>query len=95
MIRRFSTLPLYTVKVPFIGDSIANVDVIKFYKNEGDNVVIDEVVCEIEGDKGTQPVNTPYSGVLTKVYAKIDDRLLIGEPLFDLLIDRYRPKLLH
>ena len=75
-----------TVKVPFLGESVHNVDIVKIHKNEGDILTNTDVVCEIEGDKGLQLMHTPGEGTLTKMYVKVDDVVNVDAPLFDVLM---------
>ena len=50
------------IKVPAVGESISEVTVGKFFKKEGDAVVMDDVIAEFESDKATFELNAPVSG---------------------------------
>ena len=41
------------MKVPVVGESVTEVTIASWFKNEGDFVELDEVVCEMESDKAT------------------------------------------
>ncbi len=45
------------IKVPTIGESISEVTLIKWIKNDGDYVNRDEVIAELESEKATFEVN--------------------------------------
>ena len=65
------------VKVPSVGESINEVTLLKWTKKDGEYVLIDEVIAELESEKATFEVNAEKSGVL-KTLAAEGDTILIG-----------------
>jgi 2-oxoglutarate dehydrogenase E2 component (dihydrolipoamide succinyltransferase) len=65
------------IKVPTVGESISEVTLLKWTKNEGDYVERDEVIAELESEKATFEVNAEKAGILTRVAIE-GDALLIG-----------------
>jgi 2-oxoglutarate dehydrogenase E2 component (dihydrolipoamide succinyltransferase) len=68
------------IKVPAVGESINEVTLLKWIKNEGDYVERDEVIAELESEKATFEVNAEKAGVL-KIAAQEGDTLKIGDLL--------------
>src|SRR5689334_21800986 len=68
------------IKVPTVGESINEVTLLKWNKNNGDYVERDEVIAELESEKATFEVNAEQSGIL-KTSAKEGDTLKIGDLL--------------
>ncbi len=68
------------IKVPTVGESINEVTLLKWVKNDGDYVDRDEVIAELESEKATFEVNAEKAGVL-KIQAKEGDTLKIGDQL--------------
>src|SRR5215210_4598033 len=68
------------IKVPSVGESINEVTLLKWVKNDGDYVNRDEVIAELESEKATFEVNAEKAGVL-KINAKEGDTLKIGDLL--------------
>jgi 2-oxoglutarate dehydrogenase E2 component (dihydrolipoamide succinyltransferase) len=66
------------IKVPTVGESISEVTLVKWLKNEGDYVERDEVIAELESEKATFEVNAEQAGVL-KTVGKEGDTLKIGD----------------
>ncbi|MDP9230891.1 MAG: 2-oxo acid dehydrogenase subunit E2, partial [Bacteroidota bacterium] len=66
------------IKVPTIGESISEVTLVKWLKNDGDYVERDEVIAEMESEKATFEVNAEKAGVL-KTVVKEGDTLKIGD----------------
>jgi 2-oxoglutarate dehydrogenase E2 component (dihydrolipoamide succinyltransferase) len=67
------------IKVPSIGESITEVVVSAWLKNEGESVGRDEPVVELESDKATVEVPAPISGTVSKVLKKAGDSAQVGE----------------
>ncbi len=68
------------IKVPAVGESINEVTLLKWVKNDGDYVDRDEVIAELESEKATFEVNAEMAGIL-KTIAKEDDTLKIGDAI--------------
>ena len=68
------------IKVPTVGESISEVTLLKWVKNDGDYVDRDEVIAELESEKATFEVNAEKAGLL-KTHAKEGDTLKIGDQL--------------
>jgi 2-oxoglutarate dehydrogenase E2 component (dihydrolipoamide succinyltransferase) len=77
------------IKVPTVGESINEVTLVKWLKNDGDYVERDEVIAELESEKATFEVNAEKAGVL-KTVGKEGDTLNIGDVLAQ--IDEAAPK---
>jgi 2-oxoglutarate dehydrogenase E2 component (dihydrolipoamide succinyltransferase) len=68
------------IKVPAVGESISEVTLVKWLKNNGEYADRDEVIAELESEKATFEVNAEKAGVL-KTLAKEGDTLKIGDVL--------------
>jgi len=68
------------IKVPTVGESISEVTLLKWVKNDGEYVERDEVIAELESEKATFEVNAEQAGSL-KISAKEGDTLKIGDIL--------------
>jgi 2-oxoglutarate dehydrogenase E2 component (dihydrolipoamide succinyltransferase) len=66
------------IKVPAVGESISEVTLVKWLKQEGTYVERDEVIAELESEKATFEVNAEQAGVL-KTIRKEGDTLKIGD----------------
>jgi 2-oxoglutarate dehydrogenase E2 component (dihydrolipoamide succinyltransferase) len=68
------------IKVPTVGESITEVQLLRWTKKSGDYVERDEVIAELESEKATFEVNAEQAGLLT-VAAAEGDTLQIGDLL--------------
>ena len=66
------------IKVPSVGESINEVTLTKWIKNDGDWVNRDEVIAELESEKATFEINAEKAGILHTI-AKENDTLKIGD----------------
>jgi 2-oxoglutarate dehydrogenase E2 component (dihydrolipoamide succinyltransferase) len=55
------------IKIPPVGESIAEVTLSRWIKNDGDFVEMDEVIAELESDKATFELTAEQSGVLKTI----------------------------
>lgn len=65
------------IKVPAVGESITEVTLTKWLKQNGDRVELDEVIAELESDKATFELPAEVAGILNTV-ANEGDTLAIG-----------------
>ncbi len=65
------------MRVPTVGESISEVTVGQWFKKDGDQVQLDEVLCELESDKATFEFPAEASGTL-RIKAKEGDTIEIG-----------------
>ena len=61
------------IRVPTLGESVTEATVATWFKNPGDTVSVDEMLCELETDKVTVEVPSSVKGVLSEIVAKEGD----------------------
>ncbi|HWU64619.1 MAG TPA: biotin/lipoyl-containing protein, partial [Ensifer sp.] len=66
------------IRVPTLGESVAEATVGTWFKKAGDTVAADEILCELETDKVTVEVPAPAAGVLSEIVAKAGDTVEPG-----------------
>lgn len=67
--------------MPKMGESITEATVIRWLKNEGERVEVDEAVLEVATDKVDSEVPTSEAGILSKVLFGEGDVVKVGEPI--------------
>src|SRR6185503_16504439 len=68
----------FELTMPKMGESVAEATIIKWTKNEGDAVKIDETVLEIATDKVDSEIPSPFAGTLVKKLFKEGDVVQVG-----------------
>ena len=69
------------VMVPALGESVTEATVSTWFKAEGDSVVADEMLCELETDKVSVEVPAPTAGTLTEILAAEGETVQAGGKL--------------
>ncbi len=69
------------IKVPVLGESVAEASIAKIYKKVGEAIKADEIFIELETDKVTLEVNAPKSGSISQLNFKEGDAVKVGDVL--------------
>lgn len=69
------------VLLPKMGESVAEATIIKWLKNEGDMVELDEPIIEIATDKVDSEVPSPNAGILVKRLCNEGDVVQVGKAI--------------
>jgi len=71
----------FELKLPKMGESVAEATVTNWLKNVGDTIEADEAVLEIATDKVDSEVPSEVDGVLVEILFNTDDVVQVGETL--------------
>ncbi|MCB9187252.1 MAG: 2-oxo acid dehydrogenase subunit E2 [Flavobacteriales bacterium] len=69
------------VLMPKMGESVAEATVIRWLKEVGDTVELDEPIMEIATDKVDSEIPSPVEGVLAEQCCQADDVVQVGSPV--------------
>jgi 2-oxoglutarate dehydrogenase E2 component (dihydrolipoamide succinyltransferase) len=73
--------------MPKMGESVAEATIIKWLKNEGDKIALDEPILEIATDKVDSEIPSPFEGILTKKLFKEGDVVQVGKAVAQINTD--------
>lgn len=79
------------IKVPTVGESISEVTLVRWLKQDGEWVNRDEVIAELESEKATFEINAEKAGALKQI-AKEGDTLAIGDLVCQIDTDAAKPE---
>ncbi len=74
-------MSLHVVKVPDIGEGIAEVELVAWHVAEGDAVEADQVVADVMTDKATVEVPVPVAGRVAALGGKVGEKIAVGAVL--------------
>ena len=72
---------LEKITVPTLGESVTEATVSKWLKSQGDKVIVDEPIVELETDKVNVEVPAPSNGVLGSIAVKEGETVNVGSLL--------------
>lgn len=67
--------------VPNLGENVASGDVVNVLVKEGDVIVGNQAVIELETDKAVVEIPCPYAGRIVKLLVKKGDTVQVGQPV--------------
>jgi 2-oxoglutarate dehydrogenase E2 component (dihydrolipoamide succinyltransferase) len=67
--------------MPKMGESIMEATILRWLKNEGEAVALDEPLLEIATDKVDSEVPSTHAGVITKILFAVNDVVPVGKPI--------------
>lgn len=71
----------FELKLPKMGESVAEATITNWLKKVGDKIEADEAVLEIATDKVDSEVPSEVSGTLTEILFNVDDVVLVGQTI--------------
>lgn len=71
----------FELKLPKMGESVAEATITNWLKKVGDKIAVDEAVLEIATDKVDSEVPSEVSGTLTEILFNVDDVVLVGQTI--------------
>lgn len=71
----------FELKLPKMGESVAEATITSWLKEVGDTIELDEAVLEIATDKVDSEVPSEVDGILVETFFKVDDVVQVGQVL--------------
>ncbi|WP_036474370.1 biotin/lipoyl-containing protein, partial [Nesterenkonia sp. AN1] len=70
-----------TFNLPDLGEGLTEATLLSWLVTEGETIVVDQPIAEVETAKSAIEVPTPYAGVVTKLHGAVGETLIVDEPL--------------
>jgi len=74
-----------SITVPIMGEGIRNAKIVSLLKKPGDQIQLDDELCEVETDKAVYPIQSSFAGLMGEWKTKIGDTVEIGQELGTIL----------
>jgi pyruvate dehydrogenase E2 component (dihydrolipoamide acetyltransferase) len=68
-------------KLPDLGEGLTDGEVVRWLVAEGDTIVLNQPIVEVETAKAVVEIPSPYAGTVVKLHATEGDSLDVGAPL--------------
>ena len=70
-----------SITVPVMGEGIRNAKIVSLLKKPGEQIQLDDELCEVETDKAVYPIQSSFAGAMGEWKTKIGDTVEIGQEL--------------
>lgn len=80
-------MSLHTVRMPDIGEGIAEVEVVEWRVKPGDPVAEDQILCDVMTDKAAVEIPSPVTGRVAELGGEIGQMLAVGSVLIRIEVD--------
>jgi len=70
---------MHEIKIPSLGESITQATLLKWYKKQGEQINLDDLLIEIETEKVTMEVRAQAKGILESILVQADQTVQIGQ----------------
>ncbi|KAL7499083.1 hypothetical protein ACHAWT_006982 [Skeletonema menzelii] len=87
----WKSMPIKTIDVPTMGDSITEGTIVDIPVAPGDYVNVDDVVIVLETDKVSVDIRASENGAVVEIHGEVDDVVEVGSPLYRLDTDAEAP----
>ncbi|MCZ0738826.1 biotin/lipoyl-containing protein, partial [Phreatobacter sp. AB_2022a] len=77
----------HVIKLPDVGEGVAEAELVEWHVKVGDLVREDTVLAAVMTDKATVEIPSPVDGEITWLGAEIGDVVAVGSPLIRLKIE--------
>jgi 2-oxoisovalerate dehydrogenase E2 component (dihydrolipoyl transacylase) len=81
----------YGVKLPDVGEGVAEAELISWHVQVGDRVTAESVLAEVMTDKATVEISSPVAGVVTALHGEPGDTLAVGAAFVSVELDGTSP----
>jgi 2-oxoisovalerate dehydrogenase E2 component (dihydrolipoyl transacylase) len=81
----------YTVKLPDVGEGVAEAELVEWHVSVGDPVTPDTVLAEVLTDKATVEIFPPVPGVVATLHGEPGDTLAVGGALVTITTEAAAP----
>ena len=78
---------IHVIKMPDLGEGIAEVEVVAWHVKPGDTVKEDQVLADVMTDKATVEIPSPVNGTVTSLGGKVGEAMAVGAELIRLEVE--------
>ena len=73
--------------LPDLGEGLTEAEIVNWLVAEGDTVVVDQPIIEVESAKSIVELPCPFAGVVEKLHAGVGDTIRSGQPIITVAVE--------
>ncbi len=77
-------MTLKVIKLPDIGEGVAEAEVVEWHVGVGDEVAEDQILAAVMTDKATVEIPSPFAGKVARLGGEVGAVLAVGSPLIEI-----------
>lgn len=77
-------MTLKVIKLPDIGEGVAEAEVVEWHVGVGDEVAEDQILAAVMTDKATVEIPSPFAGTVARLGGDVGAVLAVGSPLIEI-----------
>src|SRR5262252_9124346 len=77
----------HVIKVPDIGEGIAEVELVEWHVKPGDSVIEEQILADVMTDKASVEIPSPVAGKVLAITGKPGDNIAVGSELIRLDVE--------
>ncbi len=74
-------MPERDFRLPDLGEGLTDAEVVRWLVTEGDSIILNQPIVEVETAKAMVEIPAPYAGTIIRLHAKEGDSVEVGSPL--------------
>jgi 2-oxoisovalerate dehydrogenase E2 component (dihydrolipoyl transacylase) len=78
---------IHTIKMPDIGEGIAEVELVAWYVKVGDSVAEDQILADVMTDKATVEIPSPVAGTVLSLGGAVGQVMAVGSDLIQIEVE--------
>ncbi len=71
-------------RLPDVGEGLTEAEILRWYVKPGDQVSLNQMICEIETAKAAVELPSPYVGTVTSLMVKAGETVAVGTPIISI-----------
>lgn len=75
--------------LPDLGEGLTEAEIVNWLVAEGDTVVVDQPIIEVESAKSIVELPCPFAGVVEKLHAGVGDTIRSGQPIVTVAVEAH------
>src|SRR5450755_353957 len=85
--KRGGIMSIHVIRVPDLGEGIAEVELVAWHVQPGDAVAEDQILADVMNDKATVEIPSPVAGKVSVLGGEVGDMLAVGSDLIRIELD--------